>query len=40
LVFLRKIVVSNECVSYKGLTKYPTNLSSTGLLEGALTEWE
>ena len=26
--------------SYKGLTKYPTNLVNKGVLEGAITEWE
>jgi len=40
VVFLRQIVGPKECISYKGLTKYPTNLASTGLLEGAITEWE
>jgi len=39
-VFLRKIVGSKECISYKGLTKYSKNLVSTEVLEGAITEWE
>tara|TARA_B110000211_G_C14000959_1_gene518475 strand:+ start:751 stop:939 length:189 start_codon:yes stop_codon:yes gene_type:complete len=39
-VFLRKIVGSKECISYKGLKKYSTNLANTGVLEGAITEWE
>jgi hypothetical protein len=40
VVFLRKIAGSKECISYKGLTKYSTNLVNTGVLEGAITEWE
>jgi len=40
VVFLRKIVGSKECISYKGLTKYPENLVNTWVLEGAITEWE
>ena len=39
-MFLRKTVGSKECISYKGLTKYPTNPANTGVLEGAITEWE
>jgi len=38
--FLRKTVGAEECISYKGLTKYPTNLVNTGISEGAITEWE
>ena len=30
----------NQKITYKGLTKYSTNLVSTGVLEGAITEWE
>jgi len=40
VVFLRQIVGPKGCVSYKGLTKYPTNLLNTGISEGAITEWE
>jgi hypothetical protein len=38
--FLRKRVGAKKCISYKGLTKYPTNLVNTGISEGAITEWE
>ena len=38
--FMRIITWSKECISYKGLTKYSTNLVNTGVLEGAITEWE
>ncbi len=38
--FLRKTLGSKECVSYKGLTKYSRNPVNTGVLEGAITEWE
>ena len=40
MVLLRKIVGLKGCLSYKGLTKYSTNLGSRGLLEDAITEWE
>jgi len=38
--FLRKTLGSKECVSYKVLTKYSRNPVNTGVLEGAITEWE
>jgi len=38
--FLRKIVKSKECISYKGLTKYLTNPLLIRVAEIITIEWE